>query len=190
MELSEAIRKLNLGEPHVAYVSIDTEGTSRTGLKQVAAVLLDDPDTFFFDTVTRGDTSGLAPSDARRTWAHVGPRFWKWLSNQGDKVVIVGHNVRAHDMPLLTKETKAACPQALEGIKGKFFVCDTLEATRKLVPMEELRDRRQHSVYRHLFGGEPLQRHTALGDARANAAIATHERFEAYVKKESSWVKF
>lgn len=78
-QLYSATQKLDLGLPLTVFVSLDTEGIARTGLREVAAVVIGDEDTYFFDTVTPTSKAkeGLAPQDARRTWAHVGPRFWK-----------------------------------------------------------------------------------------------------------------
>lgn len=186
--LAKRLGTLELGPPTITYLSIDTEGVARTGLRQVAAVDIDNHDAFFFDTVTPVlKTQNLAPSDASRTWSHVGRRFWEWVGTRGDVVVLVGHNIRAHDMPLLSRESAIACPDAFEKIKKRLFIVDTLDATRTIFPITELRDRRQAAVYAHLFGAEPLQKHTALGDARANAAIATHERVVHFVRDRTNW---
>ena len=119
-QLCRETQKLELGDPLTVFVALDTEGTGRTGLREVAAVVVGDEDTYFFDTVTPAAKSeGLAPQDARRTWAHVGPRFWRWLSQLGDEVVVLAHNGAAHDAPLLNRETLLQCPDDLARLRGR-----------------------------------------------------------------------
>lgn len=184
-----AAAKPVLGPESVALISVDTEGNSRNGLREIAAVVIDDPDMFFFDTVTPVSASEmkLAPSDAIRTWTRIGPKFWEWVGERADKIVLVGHNIRAHDAPLLVKETARACQSDFVKIAHRVFICDTLAATRAMIPFEELRYRTQASVYTFLFGGKPLKMHTAMHDARSNAAIAKHERIAAFVNDEKNW---
>ena len=190
--IQEALSALDISGT-CAFVSLDTEGTARSGgLREIAAVNLADHDCFFVDTVTPiglATSTSLASSDAARTWAHVGPRFWKWAAEQGDVVVFVGHNIRAHDRPLLLRETAAHCPDEAEHF-SKFFFVDTLDVIRKAIPIDELRDRRQESVYTFLFGGAPPRKHAALADARANAAIASHPRLKALVRDEGMRAKW
>lgn len=179
-QLCSATQRLELGSPLTVFVSLDTEGTSRTGLREVAAVVIGDEDTYFFDTVTPTlkAKEGLAPQDARRTWAHVGARFWKWLSELGDEIVVFAHNGIAHDAPLMNNETMLQCPEALVSLRGRLWLVDTLHLVRHEIPFEELRDRQQGAVYKHLFGADPMRRHTALGDARALVAIVEHPRLQ------------
>ena len=154
-------------------ICIDTEGSSRTGIREVAAMSIDDTDVSFYDTVTPlQSTAGLAPQDADHTWASVGPRFFAWVAQITPKnrtALLVGHNVIKHDVPLLKKETLAQCPDAMPKL---MLWCDTLAAVRSV--MLDLKKRDQRSVYAHIYGAPPLAHgtHTAFGDARTNAAIA------------------
>lgn len=188
--LVESAAKMAIGKPVVTYVAIDTEGTSKTGLRQVGAVLLEDSDAFFFDTISP-KTGQFAPGETARTWAKVGAQFWEWLRGQGDEIVLVGHNIKKHDRPLLERESMEQCPEAFLAVRDRLFVVDTLDATRALFPVDVLRDRRQVGVYAHLFGGAPPNAHSALGDARANASIAKHDLISAFIRGGARvpWVK-
>lgn len=184
-----AAAKPVLGPESVALISVDTEGNSRNGLREIAAVVIDDPDVYFYDSVTPVSVSEmkLAPSDALRTWSYIGPKFWEWVGERADKIVLVGHNIRAHDAPLILKETARACQSDFDKIAHRVFICDTLAATRETIPFEELRYRTQAAVYTFLYAGKPVKMHTAMSDARTNVAIAKHERIAAFVNDGKNW---
>lgn len=192
-DVAARLSTLALGRPTVAFVSIDTEGVRRSGgIRQVGAVDVDDPDAYFFDTVTpRGRLAlaapGLAPLDAARTWHRVGRAFWAWIGARADTVVLVGHCAHSHDVPLLRYESELDCLASFRDVAPRVFVVDTLDAARHAASLRDLRDRTQPSVYRALFGGECLQKHTALGDARSNAAIADHPDVRAFIRNEDNW---
>ena len=162
---------------------VDTEGSSRTGIREIAALSLDDSEVYFYDTVTPlKSAAGLAPEDASHTWAVVGPRFFDWVARVTPKdrtALLVGHNVIKHDVPLVKKETLAMCPDAMP---KRMRWCDTLAAVRAVLP--ELKKRDQRSVYAHIYGAPPLAHgtHTAFADARTNAAIARAPRIRAFIE--------
>jgi DNA polymerase III epsilon subunit-like protein len=174
-ELATALRGLGVRDGARPFiVAFDTEGSSRSGgIREIGAAAVEDDGVTFCEIVTqRAKAEGLAPADAARTWSAVGPRFAAWLARAappGRPVLLVGHNVTRHDLPLLRAETAACCPEvSWAGVSW----ADTLEATRAQLP--ELARRDLASVYKHLFGAEPPRHcsHTALADARATAAVA------------------
>lgn len=165
-------------KPKTTFLVLDTEGNARTGLRQVALVDLDSATNYFSDTVSDDD-------GPQRGWDGVGARFWAFVGAQGACVVLVGHNITAHDWPLLMRETSARCADAFEAVRDRVSIVDTLDIVRALVPFEELRDRRQGAVYTHLFHANPKNPHVALGDARALARIARHERFQDAVRADT-----
>lgn len=192
--LEDAVSRLTLScDSTVAFVNIDTEGLSHTGgIREVAGVDADDPDTFFFDVVTQrptADAGGLALSDAERTWARVGPDFWRWVGARADTVVLVGHNVLKHDMKLLLDETARVCPSAVDELKRRVFFVDTLDAVLANTSFSNLMNYKQGTIYKHLFGSAPPHAHTALSDARSNSAIAAHPRIAPFVRDKANWVQ-
>lgn len=192
--LEVAVSRLSLGcDSTVAFVNIDTEGLSHSGgIREVAGVNSDDPDAFFFDVVTQkptADAGGLALSDAERTWARVGPDFWRWVGARADTVVLVGHNVLKHDMKLLLDETARVCPSAVDELRTRVFFVDTLDAVLADASFSGLANHRQTTIYKHLFGSAPPHAHTALSDARSNSAIGAHPRIAPFVRDKANWVR-
>jgi len=172
VSITKALEQLSLVEEDPPLlVSFDTEGTARSGgIREIAACCVERPSDTFADIVTTlSNATGLSASDADRTWARVGPRFFAWLSKMADDsrpIVLVAHNAK-HDAALLRRETIEQCPQCVD---HTLRIADTLAGTRAKLP--ELKRRDQSSVYKHLFGAAPAKAHTALADAIANASIA------------------
>ena len=177
--LSDAFGRASFADKETTppvMVALDLEGAShRGGIREVGAVVVggDDGATFCDVVTQRGRDIGLAPRDAARTWASVGPRFWRWLEDvsEGKAVLLVGHNFCKFDLQLLREDTKLHCP---EWPKKHVAWADTLEASRSVFPNLKRRD--LHSVYLYVYGGvpDPAGAHTALADARACAALCDH----------------
>lgn len=186
--LEDALRHLRVS--HSTVVAIDTEGTTRTGgIREIAAVVLGSDDgAAFYDIVTRSESGSAAPLDARRTWATVGARFWAWIASvapadgSGD-VICVMHNGKRHDVPLIERDTRLHCPEALPQ-SLRLRVVDSLDLVRK--HLVHLKKRDQASVYEALFGAPPAKSHTALADARALASILLHESLYTHIIPEST----
>lgn len=181
VDITSALEKLAISEAPPFFISFDTEGTARSGgIREIAACCVEKPAETFSDIVTPvSKTDGLSESDAARTWAQVGPRFYEWLKSRSDRpIVLVAHNAK-HDVALLRRETLASCPQCVD---PELRFADTLAATRAMLPDVKRRD--QASVYQHLFGSAPAKSHTALSDAIANASIA--EKLSEYLEKNTS----
>ena len=187
--LSAALARATLG-PRLYLICFDTEGTARSGgIREIGAVALDDDAATFYDVVTQPSRAkGLSAEDAARTWGVVGPRFFAWVRTvtpEGHTAVLVGHNAGCHDVPLLRSETRNHCPTETERVEELRWA-DTLPAVRACLP--ELKRRDQASVYSSLFGREPAStsRHTALADARANAAIARTPEIRKHLEKNNA----
>lgn len=168
--------------------SIDTEGgrleSGVSNLAEIAAVSHGDPSSYFIDTVVPAGRMGtVSPQCAMQTSDHVLSNFWGFLRREasvnvlgGDQVriLLVGHNVLAADIRLIGK-----LPYDL---KGRVFHVDTLTIVRgQTSPLDasatDKRRNAQAKVYKRLFGDNPVRMHGALADARANLAIAKHEKF-------------
>lgn len=181
--LTRALRGISLS-PKPFLIAVDTEGSSRSGgIREIGAAAVDADDVTFYETVTqRNKGEGLAPRDAARTWAVVGPRFVAWVRSvtpAGRTALLVGHNIARADIPLIRADSAAACPDlSWAGI----LWADTLPAVRSALP--ELKKRDQTSVYAALFGAPPPKHctHTALADARAAASVAAHPAIRAAIE--------
>eukprot|EP00854_Cymbomonas_tetramitiformis_P000480 gene480-868_t len=153
--------------------------------------------------------TGLRSENLRRRdkWDVAGLRFWRWvrrvlweeLSASSETAssmfsssspplrmtaVLIGHNIRCFDVPVLLNATAALRqPRVTASAEnppmisfGAIRVLDTLVASRAAFP--RLKSRKQASIFSHLFGKEPDAQHNALGDVRALLQIMNAPAFD------------
>lgn len=82
-------------------------------------------------------------------------------------MVLVGHNFKAFDAPLLSNELARLNPATLGRSVSEMFVFDTLPMARAMWSRTVLASKRQAAVYEFLFHEAPSDQHNALGDVRA-----------------------
>lgn len=127
-------------------------------------------------------------------WKVVGPRAWDWLRSRqtkpGQRIILVGHNAKRFDAPLLANELKrlSGLPPAL----GPIFIADTWEIAQKIygdkktiqASAKEPKpiNNKQETIYKFIFKEEATDKHSAIGDVRALLRIARAKPFRDYLK--------
>eukprot|EP00854_Cymbomonas_tetramitiformis_P005175 gene5175-6295_t len=129
--------------------------------------------------------TGLTNDALRKSssWSTVGTLLCEWLRDEvlchrsDGTLTFVGHNCRKFDVPILIRHLSK-----LRGthpvIVKRCAVVDTLRLLRSALP--GLRDHKQVTVYKHLFGTTPANAHSALADVVALTRIVKDKRSKFY----------
>lgn len=140
-------------------------------------------------TITRITGLTTAGLKTKLPWDVEGLRFVRWMASRSRfsepcDTLLIGHNVRRFDVPLLFRHVERLRVDAPLLRVKRLRILDTLSLSRSVFPM--LKNHRQATVYAQLFGQEPEQQHDAVGDVVALAKMLEHEKFKRASARKTS----
>ncbi|KAK3249664.1 hypothetical protein CYMTET_40944 [Cymbomonas tetramitiformis] len=112
-------------------------------------------------------------------WSVIGRLFWDWIAGlctERSTLVLVGHNARKFDVPVLLRcsaELKRTAPVSVRSL----LVLDTLAVSRRRFA-GRVANHKQATIYAHIFGSEPALQHNAMGDVDALRQIVKSDAFQ------------
>jgi DNA polymerase-3 subunit epsilon len=127
---------------------------------------------------------GLYEADVKdaRCWGDVAVDLFHFIAEHGgSEPALVAYNGARYDFPLLVFETKrAGVGKAIAERLDALYGCDPYKLVADKLP-KNMPSKRLGNVYKHLFGVDMKDAHTADGDVAALARICTHESVQPHL---------